>query len=242
MGEVESGKSNFPSVGGAVAWIFVFVAVQILCSYVAAKLAFPNIRDFSLLMTKMLDFKAAGVINLYAMTASGLLITAMLLVHLRNREKRVSIGLFSPSQLGVAKTVAVSVALWVCATGVSFLYSRYVVPGTQLQSVTRNLIASIPTDFVHQLLLFLVITVFAAISEELIFRGLLQNALTKHLGSAWAIVLASTAFALVHFQLHALPVLILMGMTFGYLYQRTGSLLVNVVVHSLNNAAALLMT
>jgi membrane protease YdiL (CAAX protease family) len=91
-------------------------------------------------------------------------------------------------------------------------------------------------------LLFLAVAVVAPLVEELLFRGILQNSLAKHMPIWVAIALASAIFAAMHMQLTAFPALMVIGASFGLLYHLTGSLRVNILVHMLNNAAALLLT
>ncbi len=82
------------------------------------------------------------------------------------------------------------------------------------------------------------IVVIGPIVEELLFRGYLQTALSKRLKPWLAIVVASCVFAAIHLQPAAFPMLALVGGVFGYLYHRTGSLRVSMVLHMLNNGLA----
>ena len=80
--------------------------------------------------------------------------------------------------------------------------------------------------------------ILGPVLEELVFRGLLQTWLL-HCGgrrARWAvIVFASAIFASVHLGAttwHALPGLFVLGLTLGWLYERTGSLLSPILVHA----------
>ena len=83
--------------------------------------------------------------------------------------------------------------------------------------------------------------VIAPIAEELITRGLLQTLLVRTLGdwSRWlAVVLASAFFTSLHIPgvpVQALPGIFVLGLVFGALYERTGSLLPGVLVHAAFN-------
>lgn len=83
--------------------------------------------------------------------------------------------------------------------------------------------------------------VLAPVAEELFFRGLLQTFLVGVLASRWkAIAMAAIAFAAVHFQqLHAVPALAVLAVFIGYAYERTGSLVVPILIHSLFNLKTL---
>ena len=71
-------------------------------------------------------------------------------------------------------------------------------------------------------LLVLMTVVLAPLTEEVFFRGLLQGALRDRLGPVWAVVIASAAFGISHFQLVQFPALVLVGVVHGFLVLRTG--------------------
>ncbi|HSW46910.1 MAG TPA: CPBP family intramembrane glutamic endopeptidase [Phycisphaerae bacterium] len=91
--------------------------------------------------------------------------------------------------------------------------------------------------------------VLAPMGEECLFRGILQTGIKKLMpprrGSVYhrwaAIWLTATAFGLLHVATpQFVPALIVLGVILGYLYERTGSLWVPIVVHMLFNAKSLL--
>jgi membrane protease YdiL (CAAX protease family) len=90
----------------------------------------------------------------------------------------------------------------------------------------------------------LVIGVLAPLVEELTFRGMLYGWLEGRWGWRPAFWVSSLAFAIAHYQwtaegwmrlAYALAVLPL-GLLFGWLRRRTGSLLPSVVAHMVNNS------
>jgi membrane protease YdiL (CAAX protease family) len=84
--------------------------------------------------------------------------------------------------------------------------------------------------------LFVLGTVVAApVAEELVFRGCLQPALAAVLGPRAAIAATAVVFGLVHPLPLALPAALL-GAAFGWLAQRSGSLLPAMVAHAVHNA------
>ena len=107
---------------------------------------------------------------------------------------------------------------------------------------------SLPSSGV-MLLFALLGTIAAPIGEEFFFRGLIYNALKRRLRGALRGTGAQTAamigsallFALLHVSpLNLLPIFV-MGLAFAYAYQRTGSLWVAILMHSVNNGAAFVM-
>lgn len=87
--------------------------------------------------------------------------------------------------------------------------------------------------------------VVAPVAEELVYRGLLQNAITRLGGQAWvAIGVTSLVFTLMHtgaVATHALPTIFVLSVAFGVIYRRTGSLTVCIGVHGLFNTINLLI-
>ncbi len=91
--------------------------------------------------------------------------------------------------------------------------------------------------------------IFAPIGEECFFRGILQTGLHRivrpkqgSLRHRWvAIGLTALVFGLMHTQTpQYVPALVLFGAILGFLYERTGSLLVPMLVHMLFNGKTLL--
>ena len=101
------------------------------------------------------------------------------------------------------------------------------------------------TDFKHpsQLIVALVVVaVLAGISEELIFRGVLQNIALRAFGNPHlAIWFAAFWFSFIHFQFYGFLPRMLLGALFGYLYFWTKNLWVPMFAHFVNNGFTLLM-
>jgi membrane protease YdiL (CAAX protease family) len=79
--------------------------------------------------------------------------------------------------------------------------------------------------------------VLAPLSEEGLFRGLLQSVLRRYLQSPWgAILIASMVFSLFHLSTpQNVPALFALGVVLGYNYERSGRLWPAIVVHMLFN-------
>lgn len=85
--------------------------------------------------------------------------------------------------------------------------------------------------------LFVFGTVVAApVAEEVVFRGYLQPALRTALGPGRAVAATAVVFGLVHPLPLALPAALL-GAGFGWLSQRSGSLLPAVLAHAAHNGS-----
>ncbi len=82
-------------------------------------------------------------------------------------------------------------------------------------------------------------TIGGPVAEELFFRGMLYGYLRTRFGIGLGLVLSAVLFAALHANLMAfLPVLGL-GLLFGWVYEKTGTLAAPIAVHMLHNAGML---
>lgn len=81
----------------------------------------------------------------------------------------------------------------------------------------------------------------APLFEEIFFRGMIQRGLMERYGAMKAIWVASLIFGLIHM----IPVQIVaatgMGLALGWIYYKTKSLWLPIILHTLNNALAFVM-
>ena len=79
------------------------------------------------------------------------------------------------------------------------------------------------------------VSVFAPLFEEWLCRGIVLRGLLTKMNPAWAIVVSAAFFAVLHMNpWQALPAFIL-GVLFGYVYYKTGSLKLTMLMHFTNN-------
>jgi membrane protease YdiL (CAAX protease family) len=84
------------------------------------------------------------------------------------------------------------------------------------------------------------LAVVAGISEEVLFRGVVQVGLTRVLPVAGALLATSALFGLVHFASRAYALLAgVMGLYLGALFLLQGTLLAPVITHALYDFVAL---
>jgi len=93
---------------------------------------------------------------------------------------------------------------------------------------------------INDYLLGLVIMAFLpALCEETLFRGGLQNFLTRSTRSSWlAILIVSFIFSLVHFSFYGFLPRMFLGVMLGLVFQYTGSIWLCILGHFFNNALA----
>ena len=89
----------------------------------------------------------------------------------------------------------------------------------------------------------LLMAVLPAVSEEITFRGVLQQLLTAphRLSPHLAIWLTAIIFSAIHMQFYGFVPRMLMGALFGYMLVWTGSLWVPMLMHFVNNGMAVLL-
>src|SRR5688572_452558 len=92
-------------------------------------------------------------------------------------------------------------------------------------------------------ILALVIMAFLpALCEETLFRGGLQNFLTRATNHPWlSIAVVSILFSLAHFSFYGFLSRFFLGMVLGALFYYSGKLWLSIVAHFINNALAITM-
>jgi len=90
--------------------------------------------------------------------------------------------------------------------------------------------------------IFLLIpAIFAPILEELLFRKIIFGSLYKRINFFWAAILSSLAFGVIHLDLTHLLIYTGMGLVFSYLYVKTKTIIVPILVHMGMNTITVLM-
>ena len=85
------------------------------------------------------------------------------------------------------------------------------------------------------------ITIMAPLVEELLFRGAIQGyMLRKGMKPLHAILIASAIFGIIHMNPIQIPFAFAIGIIFGWLYYRTGSVVPGIIGHFINNSIACL--
>lgn len=91
------------------------------------------------------------------------------------------------------------------------------------------------------LLNLLVIALIPAIGEELTFRGVLQQGLTRKMNPHAAIILSAAIFSFIHFQFYGFLPRMFLGILLGYMFYVSGSLWTSITMHFVNNGTAVLL-
>ena len=95
-------------------------------------------------------------------------------------------------------------------------------------------------DIAHNILGVITISLIAPLLEEVLFRGAIQGYMMRYYNPWTAIVCAALIFGVTHMNPVQTVYAALIGVIFGWIYYRTGSLLSVIVGHVLNNSMAAL--
>ncbi len=142
--------------------------------------------------------------------------------------------------------------LSLCLTGVIFQVTNYLFQLFYEKLPEHAVFTTLQNSAIPQWMKIMAVLsalLLAPVGEELFFRGILQTALKKAIppqsGSMrhrWlAILITAALFGLMHYNVpQHVPPLIVFGFILGFLYERSGSLYVPILVHILFNAKSLL--
>ena len=150
-------------------------------------------------------------------------------------------GLFRPRRttgalLGVALTSGL--ALCFVASLAAGLVSNLFTALTHLPS---SVDLPVPTTLAGTILFFAAVAVEAPIVEEYVFRGVILQTLRPY-GNSFAILMSAIFFAVLHGNVAQGVGTFIMGLVFGFLAVKSGSLIPSVLLHALNNTMACMET
>ena len=91
------------------------------------------------------------------------------------------------------------------------------------------------------LLNLLIIALIPALGEELTFRGVLQQSLTRRMNPHVAIFLSAAIFSFIHFQFYGFLPRMFLGLLMGYMFYVTDSLWTSILMHFVNNGSVVVL-
>lgn len=139
-----------------------------------------------------------------------------------------------------------SFLIWVGAFAISNFIANIllkVVGGTDTATeLTNNLMAE--SGFV---ITFIVVAILPAICEEFLFRGFILGAFRyngdiRRKTYIWAIISSGLLFGLMHIYFIKIIPTAILGIAFGYIVIKTGSILPAIILHLVNNGLAVIIT
>jgi uncharacterized protein len=240
----DPGGSSLPAVpfvgiGLSLVAIGLYLVAQLGLQLVAALVLIGS----GALDPSVLDPESGGTGLLVIVVASQLAGLAVTLIFLRVR--RVPLRPLVGASRPLGRNLGIGVGLGVLAIMGSTLVVSLLVALSGSDATPEQVLTGGILDTPIQLLLaVLAAVVLAPIAEELLFRGLLHRSLRRRLPLVQATTLSSILFAVVHVDVAlsqpiALVGLTLVGVILAIAYERTGSLLVPIVIHAVHNAVTI---
>ena len=227
-----SAKGVLAALGRSALYQLFFVAVQVLLPFVygigiAADAAINRGADLAqgaqAVAERLLD-------GLSALTLlSCLIIAAVLLLWFLLRRKPLSeaAGLRHCSGWTVGFCAFGAVGLYVLVSLVLAL-----LPESWMEEYGKAMRLSTETGLIPAL----AVVAGAPVAEELVFRGVIQSRLERAMPVWIAIVLQAVLFGFIHGTPVQIGYAFLMGLLFGYIRYRTGSILPTIAAHAAFNA------
>ena len=147
---------------------------------------------------------------------------------------------FKPSD---AWGIPIGVASQLFLVGLVTIPFRWLFPSTfNAETVEKR--ANDLFDAAHGLwmvLLVVVVVVCAPLVEEILYRGFIQQSLSRSVGARLGLIIASVWFAAVHLQLAEFPGLFAFALVLGLCFVRTNRIGMSIVAHVSFNASALVV-
>ncbi|MFW2176829.1 MULTISPECIES: CPBP family intramembrane glutamic endopeptidase [unclassified Moraxella] len=217
----------------SVLLLIVFLASQLIGVALFASWVFPNMADFTI-TDKIQQGSHNGTLMAWAVVFT--LVTVASFIALMIRAKQASIGEYLAIKgfrwrqfLGF---VGLLLLLNVAINGITVWLEREPMAFMDELAKTANPLW----------LLVLAMVVFAPIYEELMFRGFMWTGLASSKLGVWgASILTSLVFAMIHGQYGAveLGAIVVLAMLFSSARIVSGSLLLPIVLHIINNGLAM---
>ena len=207
-------KKAFPTWSDMLAMLGVFIAATVLCGIV-----------FGLLVRAGAMSQGLSVFLSYSIQFVVTIVYALAVRRLRTGGGTLAFGF-----RGVSPTVVLWGFLAAFATSV----------------VVEPLVGTMPSGWLdvleQQMKLggWVIVTtvVMAPLCEEILFRGILQDALTTKYGPLRGILIASAVFGVIHLIPQQAINAFFVGIVLGYVYYRTRSLVPVIAIHAINNAVS----
>jgi membrane protease YdiL (CAAX protease family) len=246
--EIENRKSVPPPFAPTWSLAHPFVGIQAALLATAILLALPMMGIILSEGVKAQSSPAMMLLLVFSLFVQNFCFVAVVAYFLRRYGTSLrKIGLEWPTRRQIGLGLGLGVLLLIVAqgagAGIESLAQHYLSRGTweALTQMTKAADAGALFQKIHgnwlKLLFVLGGAVAAPIGEEVFFRGFLYNVLKRRLNVTAGIVLSGLCFALIHFNPLGVIVIFPMGMALAYVYERTKSLWVTIIMHAVNNGA-----
>jgi hypothetical protein len=221
----------------AIKLLLMYVAIQLVCQFTVSVFYFiPKISEVmksgKTSPDEIADMLTGDGEQLVSVTAITLLISGILMAWYLIRGKYVNFSVQSFKEVPVR------------VIGMSLIFVIGALMTSNLITETMDLPDLMGDAFIsmsHTVWGFLSMAVMAPVVEELLFRGAIQGHMLRiGYSPILAICLSALVFGIVHFNPAQSFFAFLLGLVFGWLYYRTGSVIPGMVAHAINNTVVAL--
>ena len=165
-------------------------------------------------------------------------LSVFLVAKIKNRQMIKASGL--NKKVNTASVVMCAVISLICLFGLGRLSDYFIEILSSMGYHSTS--ASVNVKTVWDLLIYtILIAALPAICEELLFRGLMLNGLSKY-GKHVAIYVSAFAFMIMHGSPDQTVHQFILGVVFGYIVYYTGNLWLTIIIHFFNNFFVLVAT
>ena len=149
----------------------------------------------------------------------------------RKQSWGILLGRYHPKLKDYSVAVVMWVGLFLLVNGVTQLLMPL---STEHQEVAQELGQVLHHP--HFLMNIMVVAFIPAVCEEIIFRGIIFRGLANQYTPKIGLILSSIFFGMLHLDFIRMVPTTLLGLGMGYVVYRSGSLLLAIWIHFLNNA------
>ena len=151
----------------------------------------------------------------------------------RGNGPRLDLGLqFRWEDIGVGLLVGLCGLLVTVPAAIVYLY----LIGPDVGTAVGESFAGISASWPVALLVMFGVVVVAPVCEEIVYRGLLWNAVAKWIANRWVVFVLTTAvFALAHLEFVRAPLLFVVALPLSVARLLTGRITAGIVAHAVNN-------
>ena len=146
---------------------------------------------------------------------------------------------------GLGKAILLTVVMTFAAMMVLDLISYWNTQWTNRSSVMAHFYETL-MGYIRQMTggpflpAFLTVAILPPIFEEWMCRGMVLRGLLTRMKPFWAILLSALFFSVMHLNPWQGVEALLIGLVMGYIYYKTGSLLLTMLIHFVNNATSVI--
>lgn len=201
-------------------WAFLVVEVVFLASSAAVAFALGVDSAAEVLLALVIPTMLAAL-------------TCVLWTSWRGDGPGADLGLrFRWEDVGVGLLVGVAGLFVTVPAALGYLY----LVGPELDTSVGLALEGITASWPVALAVMVGVVVIAPICEEIVYRGLLWNAVAKWIANPWIVFVATTAvFAIAHLEFLRAPLLFVVALPLGVARILTGRITASIVAHAVNN-------